>query len=1153
MKKTIIFLISLLPVMALSAGEIRLDNQHTNRLSLVENTYQGLVIKHTVNHLNSNLVKTDKGHFTMLHLDGCTYTQQTGYPRLPVRRELIEIPLDAAVNIQVIDASFTDISLDAAGISAPVIPSQPPVVKDGRPLPPLVISRQAYQSDVFAPASLTGFEDLGMMRGIRLGRIDIFPVQYNPVTHTLRIYDYLEIAVSFEHPDLETTLRLKARNDNPYFRGINNMVLNYKEIKKGAKDTISRYPIKYVIVSPPMFQSALQALVNWKKKKGFQVVEAYTNDPNVGNTTTSIKNYLQGLYMTATAADPAPTFILLVGDLAQMPSFTGSNGHKADLYYAEYTGDYFPEAFIGRFSAENESQLGPQIAKTLQYEQYLMPDPSYLDEVVMIAGVDASFGPTHGNGQINYGTGTYFNAAHGLISHTYLYPASGSSAAQIIQNVSNGVGYANYTAHGGSDGWSDPAFSVSDVHTLQNTGKYPLMVGNCCLTNKFDEPVCFGEALLRADNKGALGYIGGSNVTYWDEDFYFGVGVRSITANPVWNANEQMGAYDVMFHDHGEPFSQWYTSQSQMMFAGNMAVAVGAPGSTQYYYEVYHLMGDPSLMVYFSVPPVNNVTYNNLMPLAVSTFTVNAAPYSYVAISQGNVLHGAALADSLGVANVVLDPITVPGFATIVVTGQNLQPFIDSIPVASPTGPYVLLNQYTLSDQAGNNNGLADYNETITLGIDLKNWGLSTATGVSATLSTTDTTVNITDNIQTWGNITSGSQSLQNNAFTFIVSDDVTDQHQAVFNLLIQDDAGNFWNGLIKVTLNAPEFVVTNLTVHDITGGNGNGKLDPGETVDLEVQFKNNGHAASGTVTADLNTLSLLLNLNNTTVSLPAVNAGGTSSAIYNGTVSPGAQTGDYVALDFSVVSGFYNANRSFNLGVGLFVEDWETGNWWNYNWQLTGSNAPWTISTENPYEGSYCVKSGAINNNQSSSYWIKGTVLMADSISFFYKVSSEPDYDFLRFYIDNVKLAEWAGDIDWTRASFAATAGERTFKWTYRKDWSQTGGQDCAWADFITFPPMSGLITGLSTEMPAGFDWEVYPNPVTSFCNIRLSLDHSQAVQLHLYNPMGLLVSRITNGEMLSTGVHTISVPTAVLPAGIYLIELVTDQVKQTKRIVIQ
>ncbi len=105
-----------------------------------------------------------------------------------------------------------------------------------------------------------------------------------------------------------------------------------------------------------------------------------------------------------------------------------------------------------------------------------MPDPSYLDEVVMVAGGDASMAPTYGNGQINYGNDNYFNTAHGLTSYTYLYGSgspitSGMSAASsaIIGDVSGGVAFANYTAHCGSSGWSDPSFSTSDVPSLQNT------------------------------------------------------------------------------------------------------------------------------------------------------------------------------------------------------------------------------------------------------------------------------------------------------------------------------------------------------------------------------------------------------------------------------------------------------------------------------------------------------------------------------------------------------------------------------------------------------------------------------------------------------------------------------------------------------------
>jgi len=96
----------------------------------------------------------------------------------------------------------------------------------------------------------------------------------------------------------------------------------------------------------------------------------------------------------------------------------------------------------------------------MTYEKYQMPMKSYLDTVVMVAGVDASNAPTYANGQINYGTQNYFNSSNGIYSHTYLYPASDNSgaSADMISKISHGTGYANYTAHCSSDGWADPSF-----------------------------------------------------------------------------------------------------------------------------------------------------------------------------------------------------------------------------------------------------------------------------------------------------------------------------------------------------------------------------------------------------------------------------------------------------------------------------------------------------------------------------------------------------------------------------------------------------------------------------------------------------------------------------------------------------------------------
>ncbi len=134
-------------------------------------------------------------------------------------------------------------------------------------------------------------------------------------------------------------------------------------------------------------------------------------------------------------------------------------------------------------------------------------------------------------------------------------------------------------------------------------------------------------------------------------------------------------------------------------------------------------------------------------------------------------------------------------------------------------------------------------------------------------------------------------------------------------------------------------------------------------------------------------------------------------------------------------------------------IEDFETGDFSQFDWQ-TGGTQPWFVTDFDPYEGTYCASSGDINDNQTSNLSVNFDVYAADSITFWYNVSSESGFDYLRFYIDNVKLGEWSGLISWTRAAYWVTAGNHTFKWEYSKDVSISTGLDAAFIDYITFPP---------------------------------------------------------------------------------------------------
>jgi hypothetical protein len=143
-------------------------------------------------------------------------------------------------------------------------------------------------------------------------------------------------------------------------------------------------------------------------------------------------------------------------------------------------------------------------------------------------------------------------------------------------------------------------------------------------------------------------------------------------------------------------------------------------------------------------------------------------------------------------------------------------------------------------------------------------------------------------------------------------------------------------------------------------------------------------------------------------------------------------------------------------MTIGLMVEDFESGTFGNYPWEF-GGDAPWTITNVNPYEGVYSAKSGVINHNQSSALSVTVDVSTYDQISFFYKVSSENNYDYLKFYINGSVAGQWSGEAGWSEASYPVSPGLNTFKWEYVKDYSVVAGQDCAWIDYIVFPAFAG------------------------------------------------------------------------------------------------
>ncbi|MCH7556097.1 MAG: hypothetical protein IIB56_01425 [Planctomycetes bacterium] len=111
-----------------------------------------------------------------------------------------------------------------------------------------------------------------------------------------------------------------------------------------------------------------------------------------------------------------------------------------------------------------------------------------------------------------------------------------------------------------------------------------------------------------------------------------------------------------------------------------------------------------------------------------------------------------------------------------------------------------------------------------------------------------------------------------------------------------------------------------------------------------------------------------------------------------------------------------------------------------------TDGSADWFSQTATFYYDGDAAQSGGISDNQES--WMQTTVSGAGTVSFYWKVSSEANYDYLEFYIDGELQDRISGTVDWQQIMYALSLGSHTLEWRYVKDYSVSERDDCGWVD---------------------------------------------------------------------------------------------------------
>ncbi len=119
-----------------------------------------------------------------------------------------------------------------------------------------------------------------------------------------------------------------------------------------------------------------------------------------------------------------------------------------------------------------------------------------------------------------------------------------------------------------------------------------------------------------------------------------------------------------------------------------------------------------------------------------------------------------------------------------------------------------------------------------------------------------------------------------------------------------------------------------------------------------------------------------------------------------------------------------------------------------------TGGDAKWFVETNCSYYGNSAAQSGKIADGELT--WLSTEIQGPGNVTFMWKISSEQNEDFLRFYVDDVLVAEISGDIDWQAKSYPIQQGAHTLKWIYEKDSANSDGEDSAWLDYVQWYPSS-------------------------------------------------------------------------------------------------
>ncbi len=892
---------------------------------MLESDGQRTVYEITVGGFDAEPVLIGGETYFSIGLAGESVDLAAGYPSLPDVRRAVIIPDDRKVAVSLLEVESVDLPF------MPVMPSKGNLLRSVDPATVPYEFGEVYRGDEAWPVSPVDLEAPHILRDYRGVIVDANVFQYLPARETLRVHKRMVLEVKpVGAGDINVLDRAAAPEKlDPQFAELySSHFLNF-----GAGDRYT--PVledgSLLIVAYDAFYANMLPLVEWKMQKGIDTKLVSTSE--TGTTATQIKAYIQNEYDTGDLG-----YVLLVGDGPQIPIPSGGSD---PMYSLLAGGDSYPDIFVGRFSAENATQVATQVERTIHYERDVTASESWMQYGMGVAsnegpGDDGEYDDEHSDvirGKL---------LAYGYLGVDQIYQPTGT-AAQVSAGLNAGRGIVNYTGHGSTTSWSTTGFSNTHVNALVNDNMLPFICSVACNNGTFTSTTCYAEAWQRATNNGVPTGAIASYMSYISQSW-----------NPPMCGQDE--AIDLLVEDQMRTIGGlWFNGSCQMMDE------YGSSGINEF--ENWTIFGDPSIAVRTKQPEVMALNHSGALFIGMSEYevTIPGLEGALCALYADGVLYGAALTNAGGMATIsMVEPPDAPMSLTLTVTAYNKVTAQEAVEVLPPSGPYLVFENCIVLDGGGDADGELDEGESVGMTVTLENVGVDATTNVYAYLSCDDPYVTITAGGQSYPDIPAGGFGSNIDPFELEIAGTIPDGHLVQFAVEAHSDDG-IWDANFALTAQAPILGGGALTVVDLPYGDGSGTADAGETINLRMMVGNTGSSdcapASGTLTSgNINVI-----IHDGLGECAEIPMGGEAlMAEFVVEILPGCPEPSSIAFELLVEgpSGFSEV-LAYELPVGGWFDDMEVDRGWTVGY--TGDDAGsgiWTrvdpIGTE--YGGGPCA-----------------------------------------------------------------------------------------------------------------------------------------------------------------------------------------------------